>query len=60
MTAIDELLPRPPVIRELLAAKRREVSRLRRLLRMSEDVAIERHQQAQRAAQSSQREGGGR
>jgi len=59
MTTIDDLIPRPPVIRELLTAKRREVARLRRLLRMSEDVADERHERAQRAALTPQGKGGG-
>ncbi|WP_165220227.1 hypothetical protein [Aquisphaera insulae] len=46
MTANDDLIPRPPVIRERLAQTRREAARLRKLLRLSEDAAIERHKQA--------------
>lgn len=60
MFATDDLIPRPPVIRERLALTVREAARLRRLLRISESAAEDRRQQAQLAAQASQGEGGGR
>jgi len=56
----DDLIPRPPVIRERLALARREAARLRRLLRLSESAAVDRHQQTQRADLAPRTEGGGR
>ncbi len=41
--ATDELIPRPPVIRERLSQALREAALLRRLLRLSETAAEERH-----------------
>jgi hypothetical protein len=46
MSETDDLLPRPPVIRERLAQSLKETRLLRRLLRLSESAAIERHRQA--------------
>jgi len=61
MIATDDLIPRPPVIRERLAQTVREAARLRRLLRLSEAADADRHQQAQRGAvQALQGQGGGR
>jgi hypothetical protein len=46
----DDLIPRPPVVRERLAQTRREAARLRRLLRLSEAAAKERHTHQQQNA----------
>ncbi len=43
MQTNDELIPRPPVVRERLAASLREARLLRRLLRLSVAAAEERH-----------------
>ncbi len=43
MSANDELIPPPPVVRERLAACLRQTSLLRRLLRLSVRAAEERH-----------------
>jgi hypothetical protein len=45
MSACDELIPPPPVVREKLAACLRQTSLLRRLLRLSVRVAEERQRQ---------------
>lgn len=42
-SATDELIPRPPVIRERLSQALKEAALLRRLLRVSESAAEERH-----------------
>lgn len=60
MSSNDDLIPRPPIIRERLALTVREAARLRRLLRLSEAAAEDRHGQAQRASRARQGEGGGR
>jgi hypothetical protein len=41
--ATDELIPRPPVIRERLSRALKEAALLRRLLKVSEAAAEERH-----------------
>lgn len=41
----DDLIPRPPIVRERLAKTRREAARLRRLLRLAEAAARDRHEQ---------------
>jgi hypothetical protein len=46
MLASDDLIPRPPVIRERLARALREARLLRRQLRVSEAASEERHRQA--------------
>lgn len=61
MSESEDLIPRPPVVRERLAQTRREAAWLRRLLRLSEAAAKERHDQAARNAPSKPNgEGGGR
>jgi len=40
--ASDELIPRPPVVREHLSETLKEAARLRRLLRLSEAAAEDR------------------
>jgi len=60
MDSLKDLLPVPSLVRERLARNYKEAARLRRLLRLSEDVAQDRHKQAHRAAQARQAEGGGR
>ncbi len=42
----EELIPRPPVVRERLAKSLRETRLLKRLLRLSVEAAEERHRQA--------------
>jgi hypothetical protein len=44
MTTTEELIPRPPVVRERLASSLRETRLLRRLLRLSIAAAQERQQ----------------
>jgi len=56
MSTIDELVPRPRIIRERLAQVVREADHLRRLLRVSVAVAEER---AQRSAQAPRNSEGG-
>jgi hypothetical protein len=46
MSQHNELIPRPPVVRERLAESLREARLLRRLLRLSETAAIERYRQS--------------
>jgi hypothetical protein len=46
MVGNDDLIPRPPVVRERLARVRREAARLRRLLRLAEAAASDRAEQA--------------
>jgi hypothetical protein len=41
----DELIPRPPIVRERLARHLREARLLRRLLRLSVAAAEERHRE---------------
>lgn len=48
--SIDELVPRPPVVRDRLAENYREAAELRRLLRMSERVAEMRAERAAKIA----------
>ncbi len=61
MLSSDDLIPRPPVIRERLALTVREAARLRRLLRLSEAAAKDRRERAQRTTvQTPQGQGGGR
>jgi hypothetical protein len=43
MQGHDEIIPRPPVVRERLAQSLREARLLRRLLRLSAEAAEERH-----------------
>ncbi|WP_337174602.1 hypothetical protein [Paludisphaera sp.] len=50
MSGNDDLIPRPPIVREHLARARREAARLRRLLRLSEAAAFDRAEQAAKAA----------
>jgi hypothetical protein len=45
MTATDELIPRPPVVRDRLARSLRETCLLRRLLQLSIAAAEERQRQ---------------
>jgi hypothetical protein len=45
MTTTDELIPRPPVVRDRLARSLRETRFLKRLLRLSIAVAEERQRQ---------------
>lgn len=57
----DDLIPRPPLIRERLAQARREASRLRRLLRLAEAAARDRLQDGPRETPlEADRQGGGR
>jgi hypothetical protein len=42
-----EIFPSPPIVREKLAASLRQTCLLRRLLRLSERAAEERHRKAQ-------------
>ncbi|WP_165070845.1 hypothetical protein [Paludisphaera rhizosphaerae] len=61
MSEHDDLIPRPPVVRERLAQVSREAARLRRLLRLSEAAARERHERALRnSSANAQAAGGGR
>lgn len=46
MSACDELIPPPPVVRERLAASLRQANLLRRLLRLSVRAAEERQRPA--------------
>ncbi len=45
MSTNEELIPRPPVVREHLARSLREARLLRRLLRLSVAAAEERHRE---------------
>jgi hypothetical protein len=45
MQGHDEIIPRPPVVRERLAQSLREARLLRRLLRLSVEAAEERHRE---------------
>jgi hypothetical protein len=55
MTTTDELIPRPPVVRDRLARTLRETRLLRRLLRLSIDAAEERQRRtADPAARQTQ------
>jgi hypothetical protein len=45
MQPSEELIPRPPIVRERLAQSLRETRRLKRLLRLSVEAAEERHPQ---------------
>jgi hypothetical protein len=45
MQGNDEIVPRPPVVRERLAQSLREARLLRRLLRLSVEAAEERHRE---------------
>jgi hypothetical protein len=47
MQTTDDLIPRPPDVRERLARALREAKLLRRQLRVSEDAAEERHRDRQ-------------
>lgn len=40
---LDDLVPRPPVVREAYARNLRDARLLRRLLKLSEDIAMERY-----------------
>lgn len=46
MTTTDELIPRPPVVRDRLARSLRETRLLKRLLRLSIAAAEDRRRQA--------------
>lgn len=54
----DDIIPRPPLVRERLAQSLREARLLRRLLRLSVEAAEERHRQPT-APQTAAAEGGG-
>jgi hypothetical protein len=45
MNPSDELVPHPPIVREKLAQSLRETRRLRKLLRLSVELAEERHRE---------------
>jgi hypothetical protein len=45
MQGHDEIIPRPPVVRERLAQSLREARLLRRLLRLTVEAAEERHRE---------------
>jgi hypothetical protein len=45
MTPSDELVPRPPIVRERLAQSLREIKFLKKLLRLSVERAEERHKE---------------
>jgi hypothetical protein len=49
MPVCDDLIPRPGVVRDQLARTLRETQLLRRLLRVAEDAAEERHRLASAA-----------
>jgi hypothetical protein len=51
--ASDELIPRPPVIREQLSRAIKEAALLRRLLKVSEAAAEERHRLKMAAGDST-------
>lgn len=59
MSEHEDLIPRPPVVRERLAEVVREAARLRRLLRISEAEARERHERALRNSPASAKAAGG-
>ena len=50
MSTSEELIPRPPVVRERLARSLREIKLLRRLLRVALAAAEERHREKPRDA----------